>query len=362
MSRGEHSTMESHVSEPAPTMTVKQAIAAVVEGRDLAVDEIAAVFDSIMAGEVSPAQIGGLLVGLRMKGVTAEELAGAARAMRARAVPFQAPEPERSVDTCGTGGDGSGTVNVSTLAAIVTAAAGAPVAKHGNRALSSRSGSADVLEVLGIDIEAPPPVIERCLREARIGFLFAPAFHAATRHAAGPRRELGTRTIFNLLGPLTNPAGVRNQVVGVFDARWCVPVAEALGHLGARRAFVIHGAGGLDEISVHGATHMAEWDEDQGQVHMREITPADFGLEDADPAGLAGGDAAHNAAVIRQVLDGAPGAARNAAVMEAAVALCAAGVASELREAAALAAAAIDEGRARDTLARWAELSRADAT
>jgi anthranilate phosphoribosyltransferase len=344
-------------------MTVQQAIAAVVDGRDLGADEIAAVFDTIMRGEATPAQIGGLLIALRMKGVTAEELAGAARAMRGRAVPFRAPDPDRSVDTCGTGGDSSGSVNVSTLAAIVTAAAGVPVAKHGNRALSSRSGSADVLEALGVNIEATPAVIAACMREVRIGFLFAPAFHAATRHAAGPRRELGTRTIFNLLGPLTNPAGVRNQIVGVFDGAWCAPVAEALGKLGARRAYVVHGEGGLDEIAVRGATRMAVWDEDVGRVDVREVRPADFGLGEADPAELAGGDAEHNAGVLRRVLDGAAGAVRNAAVMEAAVALCAAGAAGDpgdpgdLRQAAARAGEAIDSGAAAATLARWAELS-----
>jgi anthranilate phosphoribosyltransferase len=347
--------METQTS--APVMTVQQAIAAIVDGQDLSADQIAAVFETIMRGEATPAQIGGLLVGLRMKGVTAAELAGAARAMRACAVPFRAPEPERSVDTCGTGGDSSGSVNVSTLAAIVTAAAGVPVAKHGNRALSSRSGSADVLEALGVRIEAEPAVIAACLREVRIGFLFAPAFHAATRHAAGPRRELGTRTIFNLLGPLTNPAGVRNQIVGVFDGAWCVPVAEALGKLGARRAYVVHGAGGLDEIAVRGRTRMAIWDEQAGRVETRDVEPADFGLGDADPAELAGGDAAHNAAVIRRVLDGAPGAVRHAAVMEAAVALCAAGAAGDLREGARLAGEAIDSGAARVTLTRWAEVS-----
>jgi anthranilate phosphoribosyltransferase len=357
--------METRMSQPgAPmtmttAMTVQQAIAAVVDGRDLGADEIAIVFDTIMRGEATPAQIGGLLIGLRMKGVTAEELAGAARAMRSRAVPFRAPDPDRSVDTCGTGGDSSGSVNVSTLAAIVTAAAGVPVAKHGNRALSSRSGSADVLEALGVNIEATPAVIAACMREVRIGFLFAPAFHAATRHAAGPRRELGTRTIFNLLGPLTNPAGVRNQIVGVFDGAWCVPVAEALGKLGARRAYVVHGEGGLDEIAVRGSTRMAVWDEDVGRVELREVRPADFGLDEADPADLAGGDAKHNADVIRRVLDGAPGAVRHAAVMEAAVALSAsaAGAAGDLRAAAALAGEAIDNGSAAATLARWAELS-----
>ncbi|WP_428268871.1 anthranilate phosphoribosyltransferase [Haliangium sp.] len=345
----------------APDAAVKRAIAQVVAGQDLSADEIAQVFDIIMRGQATPAQIGGLLIGLRVKGVTAQEIAGAARAMRARATPFRAPDPEHSVDTCGTGGDGSGSVNISTLAALVAAAAGAAVAKHGNRALSSRAGSADVLEALGVNIEAVPAVIAECLREVRIGFMFAPAFHAATRHAAGPRRELGTRTIFNLLGPLTNPAGVHNQIVGVFDGAWCVPVAEALGALGARRAYVVHGEGGIDEIAVRGGTQMAVWDRDAGKVETRTVTPADFGLEELDPAGLAGGDAAHNAAVIRRVLEGAPGAVRNAAVMEAAVALCAVGQADDFREGAAKAQAVLDEGAAKATLTRWVELSWASA-
>ncbi|GAB4559153.1 MAG: anthranilate phosphoribosyltransferase [Haliangiales bacterium] len=346
----------------APGMTLEQAIARVVDGGDLTSAEIAGVFGTIMAGEATPAQIGGLLIGLRMKGVRAHELAGAARAMRAHARPFAAPDPDHLVDTCGTGGDSSGSVNISTLAAIVAAGAGATVAKHGNRALSSRSGSADVLEVLGVNIEAEPEVIAACLREARIGFLFAPAFHAATRHAAGPRRELGTRTIFNLLGPLTNPAGARNQIVGVFDERWCVPVAEALGALGARRAYVVHGAGGIDEIAVRGQTRVAMWDQAAATVESQVVTPADFGLEEADPAGLAGGDAAENAAILTRVLDGEAGAVRTAAVMEAALALCATGRADDLRAGAAQAAEAIDSGAARATLARWTACSQGRAS
>jgi anthranilate phosphoribosyltransferase len=338
-------------------MDIKQAIARVVAGGDLSGDDIAAVFGAIMDGEATQAQIGALLIGLRMKGETAEEIAGAARAMRARATPIRCPDPETAVDTCGTGGDGSGSVNVSTIAAIIAAAAGARVAKHGNRAQSSRAGSADVLEALGVTVDAPVPVLERCLEQARIAFLFAPAFHAATRHAAGPRKELGTRTVFNLLGPLTNPAGVKNQVVGVFDGRWCEPVAAALGRLGARRAFVLHGDGGIDEIAVRGRTRVAEWDAGVGEVVVRELAPADFGLAEADPAGLRGGDAAFNAEVARRVLAGEPGAPRTAAVMEAALALVAAGVAADVGEGAAKAAHGIDDGAAARTLARWAELS-----
>jgi anthranilate phosphoribosyltransferase len=351
-------------------VNIKDAIARVVGGGDLARDDIAAVFGQIMDGEATPAQIGGLLVALRMKGETAEELAGAAQAMRARAVALQCPHPERGVDTCGTGGDGAGTVNISTLAAIVAASCGAVVAKHGNRAQSSRSGSADVLEALGVRIDGSPAVVERCMREAGIGFAFAPAFHAATRHAAGPRKELGTRTLFNLLGPMTNPAQVRHQVVGVFDARWCAPVAEALGRLGARRAIVLHGEGGLDEVSVAGRTRIAEW---TGRgVETRDVTPADFGYEDGDAAQLAGGDAAHNAEIVRRLLRGEgiePGgplrAVLQAVVMETALALhvieAAAGGRTDLPHLARTAEGAIREGRAAETLGRWARTSQEPA-
>lgn len=339
-------------------MDIRQAIAHVTAGRDLTREQIAHVFGVIMEGQATPAQIGGLLVALKMKGETADEIAGAASAMRARALPIQCAERERAVDTCGTGGDGSGTVNVSTLAAMVAAGAGATVAKHGNRALSSRAGSADVLEALGVVIDAPVTVVEKCLREARIGFMFAPAFHAATRHAGGPRRELGTRTIFNLLGPLTNPATVGCQVVGVYDGAWCEPVARALGQLGSRRALVVHGDGGLDEIAVRGRTVMAEWDSARGDVVMREIGPADFGLAEADPAGLKGGDASDNAGAIRRVLDGEDGAIRTAAVMAASAALVACGLAGDLKAGAERAAEAIDRGEARSTLALWARLSQ----
>ena len=337
-------------------MQLGEAIAKVVDGSDLSSDEITDVFGRIMEGEATPAQIGGLLIGLRMKGVTADEIAGAARAMRSRATPIRCPDPETAVDTAGTGGDGSGTVNVSTLAAIVAAAAGARVAKHGNRALSSRSGSADVLEQLGVKIDASVQVAERCLAEINIAFLFAPAFHAATRYAAGPRKELGTRTMFNLLGPLTNPAGVKNQIIGVFDPSWCEPVARALGKLGSRRVFVVHGEGGLDEIAVRGPTVVAELAA-SGDVTITEVTPADFGVDETDPAGLAGGDAAHNAAIARRVLAGETGAVRAAVVMEAAVALTAAGAAGDFRAGAERAAEAIDTGGATRTLQAWAALS-----
>jgi anthranilate phosphoribosyltransferase len=342
-------------------MDLKSAIARVVKGEGFSADEITEIFGTIMQGEATPAQIGGLLIGLRMKGVTAEEIAGAAAAMRERATSIVCDDPEHAVDTCGTGGDSSGTVNVSTIAAIVAAAGGATVAKHGNRAQTSKSGSADVLEALGVRIDAPVATVERCLREVGIGFLFAPAFHAATRHAAAPRKELGTRTIFNLLGPLTNPAGAMNQIMGVFSADWCEPVAQALGSLGSRRVFVVHGEGGIDEIAVRGATVVAEWDRRSPGVRVYEVTPANFGLQEEDPAGLAGGDAAFNAAFARRILAGEAGAARAAVVMEAGAALCAAGKAGDFREGAARAAEAIDSGRATETLEKLAKLSREDA-
>lgn len=284
------------------TTAIVRAIGHAIAGQDLSRAEVAEVLGQIMDGEATPAQIGGFLVALRAKGESVDEIVGAASAMRSRALPLACPRLEHSIDTCGTGGDGAGTVNVSTLAAILIAACGGVVAKHGNRAQSSRCGSADVLESLGVTVDAEPTIVTRCIEHAGIGFAFAPKFHAATRHAAGPRRELGTRTIFNLLGPLTNPAGVRHQVVGVYDARWCEPVCAALGALGVRRAAVVHGAGGIDEIAVRGETHVAIWD--AGLIEVRTLTPKRFGCDEVDPAGLAGGDAVHNANVIRKVLAG----------------------------------------------------------
>ncbi len=343
---------------------IKAALAQVIAGRELGFDDTAAVFGAIMDGAATPAQIGGLLVALRMKGETADELAGAATAMRARAAPLAVPDPARAVDTCGTGGDGLGMVNVSTLGAIVAAGAGAVVAKHGNRAVSSKAGSADVLEALGVVIDAAPAAVEACLARAGIGFAFAPVFHAATRHAAGPRRELGTRTLFNLLGPLTNPARVAHQVVGVFDKAWCAPMARALGRLGAERAFVVHGDGGVDELAVNGMTWVAEW---TGHgVREYAMVPADFGLAGGDPRELAGGDAAANAQILWRVLTGADAvdrgmptrAVRKAALMTAALALVAIGQATSPKDGAAQAAAALDAGRAAAALEAWIAASR----
>jgi len=344
---------------------VRAAIASVIARRDLGAAEVAEVFGDIMDGLATSAQIGGLLVALRCKGETADELAGAARAMRARATPLAVPDPARAVDTCGTGGDHSGTVNLSTLAAIIAAGAGAIVPKHGNRALSSQAGSADVLEALGVVIDAPVGVVEACLSSAGIGFAFAPAFHAATRHASGPRKELGTRTMFNLLGPLTNPGQVAHQVVGVYDKGWCAPVARALGSLGARRAFVVHGDGGLDEIAVNGMTWVAEWT--GTAVKEYAMVPADFGMAGADPAELAGGDAATNAQILWRVLTGADAAdrrtpsraVRKAARMTAAFALHATGAAESPKAGAVLAGRALDDGRAAAALETWIAVSKA---
>lgn len=369
---------------------VKAAIAQALRRQDFSADAMAGLIGLIMDGAATPAQIAGLLVALAAKGETAEELAGAAMAMRARAVPLQSPHPERSIDTCGTGGDNSGTVNISTLAAIIVAACGGVVAKHGNRALSSQAGSADVLEALGVRIDASPAVVERCMREVGIGFAFAPAFHAATKHAAGPRRELGVRTLFNLLGPLTNPARVEHQVVGVFAPQWCVPMALALGRLGVRRAVVVHGAGGLDEIAVRGPTQVACWEHRgvhagrasdagvglsndsanhrHGSVHEFILQPDDFGMNEADPAQLAGGDAAFNAQRLREVLAAnnvEPGQANyaifSAAVMTAGLALAVldgeALTPMTLTTCALRAASAVRDGRAQRVLQRWAEES-----
>jgi anthranilate phosphoribosyltransferase len=336
-------------------MRLEEAIQRAVARRDLSADEMAAAVGRVMDGEATAAQIGGLLIALRMKGETVEEVVGAARAMRARAVKLKVPAGVL-VDTCGTGGDGASTVNISTLAALVVAAAGVRVAKHGNRALSSRSGSADLLEALGVDVSAPVAVVERCLEEVGIGFLFAPAFHGATRHVGGPRREIGVRTMFNLLGPLTNPAGARHQLIGVYDRALVEPIARALGQLGSERALVVHGAGGLDELAPAGETEVAELH--AGAVRSYRLRPRDFGLDDEDPAGLAGGDPQTNAAKARELLAGGRGAARTSVVMSAAAALYVAGVAT-LPEGARRAQQLLDDGSAARLLDRLAAASRA---
>lgn len=315
--------------------------------QDLTSDEAAAAMGAIMDGRAQPSQVAGLLVALRMKGERPAEIVGFARAMRERAVRLS-----RSVtpvfDTCGTGGDRSGSFNVSTAAAVVVAACGVRVAKHGNRSVSSRCGSADVLEALGVAVAAPPATVERCLDEVGLAFCFAPTFHPSMRHAAETRRELGIRTAFNLLGPLTNPAGATRQLVGVPRPELTDLVARALALLGAERAWVVHGADGLDEISTTGYTKVSECRD--GHVHTFYIHPSDYGLPKASKAALTGGDAATNAAIVRDVLAGVRGPARDIVLLNAAAALLVAGRAATIREGLGLAADAIDSGRARAVL------------
>lgn len=336
---------------------IGEIVARVVEGEDLDAPSMERAMDAILSGQATEAQIAGLAVALRMKGETAVEIAAAARAMRARCDRVDLGGGDAPLlDTCGTGGDGAGTFNVSTVSAIVVAAAGVRVAKHGNRAISSRAGSADVLEALGVPVQAPFEVVKRSVDEVGIGFLFAPAHHGALRHAAPVRRALGIRTFFNLLGPLSSPAGATHQLVGIYDPRRVAQIAEVLGMLGLGAAWVVHGDGGLDEIATSGPTTVARLA--KGRVTVDEIGPRDFGIEPSPADGLRGGDAAHNAAIARAVLAGERGTPRDAVVINAGAALCVAGVAGDPREGAERAAAAIDSGRARATLERWIAITK----
>jgi anthranilate phosphoribosyltransferase len=334
---------------------IGEAIQRVVAGHALADHEMEGAMRAILSGEASEAQIAALAVALRMRGETSDEIAAAARVMRERCASVDLGLDGVVIDTCGTGGDGTGTFNISTVSAIVVAACGVAVAKHGNRAISSKAGSADLLEALGVGLDASPEAVRRSVREVGIGFLFAPAHHAALRHAAPVRRQLGIRTFFNLLGPLSNPAGATHQLVGVYDPHRVRQLAEVLAKLGARGAWVVHGEGGLDEISPMGATRVAMLDD--GHVVERTVAPEDFGLEPVRAEELEGGDAARNAEIARAVLGGEAGAPRTAVLMNAGAALAVAGVAHDLREAAARAAAAIDSGSAQRTLDRWRELT-----
>lgn len=335
---------------------ISEAIRQVIAGRDLSPSEVEAAMDTILDGEASNAQIAAFVVALRMKGESSDEIAAAARALRRHCQPIRPKVDGPLLDTCGTGGDGLHTFNISTAAAIVAAACGVAVAKHGNRAVSSKAGSADVLEALGVCIDLRPEQVERCIEEVGIGFLFAPHHHAAMRHVAPVRRELGIRTLFNLLGPLSNPAPVTHQVVGVYDRGRLVQLAEALRTLGVTAAWVVHGTGGLDEVSPSGPTSVAQLA--HGEITTFEVSPTDFGLSSVPLEALGGGDARQNAAIIRRVLSGELGPARAAVVLNAAAALCVTGLAANPREAADQAAQAIDGGAARSTLERWARLSR----
>jgi len=332
----------------------KELIGSAASGRSLTLAEAGEAFAIMMAGDATPAQMAGLLMALRVRGETVDEITAGAMTLRQRMTRITAPPG--AIDTCGTGGDGSGTFNISTAAAFVVAGAGVPVAKHGNRGLSSRSGSSDVLTALGVDIDAPFPVIERAIAEAGLGFMMAPRHHGAMRHVAGPRVELGTRTIFNLLGPLANPAGVKRQVTGVFAAEWIEPLAMVLGRLGAERAWVVHGEPGLDELSTAGTTHVAEWD--GSRVHRFTVEPEEAGLERVTLADLKGGDAAENAAAIHAMLAGIKGPLRDAALLAAAAALIVAGKAESLAGGVALAAESIDSGGAKAVLDKLVAISR----
>ena len=334
---------------------IQAALERVLDGHDLSQADACETMGSIMAGEATAAQIAGFLVALRAKGETPDEIAGCAEAMRSHVLPVR-PRRDDLVDTAGTGGDGARTLNISTAAALVAAAAGAGVAKHGNRAVSSASGSADVLEALGFRLEQPADRIARSIDELGFGFLFAPAHHPAMRHAAEVRRELATRTVFNVLGPLTNPAGARAQVVGVFSADLVPTLAQVLAQLGARRAFVVHGFAGVDELSPAGPNQICEVVD--GQVIERVIDPLELGIPRCEPAELGGGTPADNAETIRAIFGGADGARRDAVLLNAAGAIAAAGHAEDLREGIAIAREAIASGAALERLDALVAFSR----
>ncbi len=324
----------------------KSLIAYVADGKPLSQAAAEQAFEIIMSGEATPSQMGAFLMALRVRGETVDEIAGAAKVMRAKALHVKAPEG--AIDTCGTGGDARGTYNISTGAALVVAACGVPVAKHGNRALSSKSGSADVLAALGVNIDADMKLVENSLAAHNIGFLMAPRHHAAMRHVGPTRVELGTRTIFNLLGPLSNPAGTTRQLIGVFHRQWIEPMAKVLAQLGSERAWVVHGSDGLDEITTTGATYVAELRD--GKVSSFEVTPEDAGLKRADPSDLKGGDPRVNAAAVIDMLSGRVGPYRDIVLLNAAAALVVAGKADDLKAGVAQAAEAIASGKAQATL------------
>ncbi|WP_323761295.1 anthranilate phosphoribosyltransferase [Maricaulis sp.] len=318
---------------------------------------IAGAFDELMSGDAPDAAIGGFLVGLAAIGERPSDIAAGARALRSRMTRIAAPAG--AIDTCGTGGDGKGAWNISTTAAIIAAGAGATVAKHGNRAASSKSGSSDVLAQLGVKLDCPPEAVERSLAEARVGFLFAPAHHAAVRHVGPARQALRVRTVFNLLGPLSNPAGVKRQLLGVYDRRWLVPIAEALRDLGCEHALVICGQDGMDELTTTTGSDIAELRD--GDIREYSFHPEDAGLTLVTEADLQGGTPADNAAAIRALLDGEAGAFRDIAILNAGAALMLAGLASDIPEGTKLAAAAVDDGRAKAALTRMVAISNGEA-
>jgi anthranilate synthase/phosphoribosyltransferase len=339
----EHKEGTVNLNSKGGVLMIKHAIGMLVEGQDLSRGEAEDVMGQIMAGEATPAQIGSFLTALRLKGETIDEIVGCARAMRNAAIRVR-PRRTDLVDTCGTGGDGANTFNISTTAAFVVAGAGLGVAKHGNRSVSSQCGSADVLQALGVNLDLSPQQVADCIDEVGIGFLFAPALHPAMKHAIGPRREMGIRSIFNILGPLTNPANAGAQVMGVFDGELTEPLANVLRELGGRAAFVVHGAHGLDELSTTGVNRVSSFT--NGVVESYELDPAALGLPRATLSDLAGGDPAENAALTRSVLAGEGGPRRDVVLLNAAAALVAGGVANDLHEGLARAAESIDSGQA----------------
>ncbi len=325
---------------------LKPLLGKLASGAPLSETEAREAFDIMMSGDATPSQAGAFLMGLRVRGETVDEITGAAKAMRAKAVSIAAPPG--TIDTCGTGGDATGTYNVSTAAALVVAACGVPVAKHGNRAMSSKSGSADVLTALGVNIDTDMSAVEAAISSVGIGFLMAPRHHGAMRHVAGTRIELGTRTIFNILGPLSNPAGAKRQLIGVFDEKWLVPIAEVLGKLGSERVWVVHGSDGMDELTTTGPSKVCELKD--AKVSTFEVTPEDAGLERSTLAALKGGEPSENADAIRALLNGDPSPYRDIVVLNAGAALIVADQAPDLRAGALRAAKAIDDGDVRVVL------------
>ncbi len=332
---------------------MKQLIGLVARGERLTVDQARAAFEIMMSGDATPAQIGGFLIGLRVRGETVDEITGGVMTMRGKALTIDAPEG--AMDTVGTGGDAHGTYNISTATALVVAGAGVPVAKHGNRAASSKCGAADVLAALGVNLDADLELVRRSLWDAGICFMMAPRHHSAMRNVGGPRVELGTRTIFNLLGPLSNPAGVKRLLVGVFAREWLEPIAEVLGKLGAERAWVVHGADGMDELTTTGPSYVAELTD--GAVRSFEVSPEDVGIPLARLDDLKGGDAEQNAAALGAVLDGEPGPFRDIVLYNAGAALMVAGRAADHKEGVTVAAESIDSGAAKAKLASLVRIS-----
>lgn len=336
-------------------MDIKTAIRAVTEHQDLSVDDMTDVMRIIMSGEATPAQVGGFLIGLRMKGEAVDEITAAASVMRELATKISIDKPYL-VDTCGTGGDGASTFNISTAVTFVVAAAGGSVAKHGNRSVSSSSGSADLLEAAGVNLALSPEQVKTCIDELGVGFLFAPMYHSAMKHAIGPRKEMAVRTVFNLLGPLTNPAGAPNQVLGVFSKEWLQPLAHVLKNLGSKHVLVVSAEDGLDEISIGAVTNICELH--NGKINSYQITPEQFGMKRTDVAGLAVDSAQQSLSVIKQVFDNTAGPALDIVVLNAGAAIYAAGITDDLEQGVSKARESIANGGAKAKLSALVELSQ----